>query len=91
MEKLAAESYRGIEFIRLATLPKQQYELFSSWLDGESIISILIGTEMHRNCVQYSEYDHWFENVYKKNQSSETVVKKKSSGVGRVDFAISGK
>lgn len=63
MEKLATESYRGIDFIRLEHLSFEQRSGFLSWAKGRDlIIKIKINNEIVDNCVQYMHYSDWFDN-----------------------------
>ena len=63
MEKIKRQTFRGIEFIRLSDVPKDQYEEFSKWLTRDHIINIRIDRKIQKDCVQYSDYEHWFDNV----------------------------
>lgn len=64
--KVSSKIYKGIEYVRLSELPKDQKEKISESLSGESLIKILIDETVVSNCLQYKDYDFWFENVYKK-------------------------
>jgi hypothetical protein len=64
--KVSCKIYRGIEYVQLSELPKEQKEKISESLSGESLIKILIDETIVSNCIQYKDYEFWFENVYKK-------------------------
>ncbi len=52
--------YKGIEFIELHDLPKEQTVLFQEWAPKEAFIKILIKDKIVSNCVQYKYYKQWF-------------------------------
>ena len=72
MEKLESSTYRGIDYIRLTELPDNQYLPFMKWVNRESVITIQVNGNPLKNCVQYSDYCYWFDNVYleQENQAS---------------------
>ena len=62
--KAKAIVYRGIEFIKLADLPVNQQTLLQHARSPERI-KILMDGKILENCIQYGEYTHWFNSVYK--------------------------
>ncbi len=82
MEKLSSQVHKGIHYIKLADLSKGQREAFEKWLDKEHIISIMIENSIVKDCVQFNEYDYWFESVYSKKKSPTSVKKISPNRIG---------
>jgi hypothetical protein len=64
--KVSSKIYKGIEYVQLNELPAEQKEKFSESLDQETLIKILIDEKVVSNCIQYKDYEFWFDNIYKK-------------------------
>ena len=62
--KAKAQIYRGIEFINVSDLPANQQLLLRRMQEPERI-KILMDGKILENCIQYGEYTHWFNSVYK--------------------------
>ena len=71
MKKLNSTIYRGIEYIRLGSLPDKQRNQFLNWLDVSNIITIQVNGTFQSDCVQYSEYSYWFEQVFMSDKDNE--------------------
>jgi hypothetical protein len=63
--KVSSKLYKGIEYVQLNELPKEQKEMFAQNLNEDCLIKILINDTVVSNCVQYKIYEVWFDNVYK--------------------------
>ena len=59
-----SKTYKGIEYIQLSSLPKEQYDSFIKSTSGELIIKIKVNEEILPDCVQYKDYANWFKRVY---------------------------
>ena len=70
--KLQAENYKGIEFIRISSLPEDQRIKIQSSFAKNRIIRILRDSELLKDCIQYSDYQDW----YTKTSRVETKVEK---------------
>jgi len=66
--KVRSKNYKGIEFVQLSELPKEQKEKISESLSEDSLIKILMNETVVSNCIQYKEYEFWFDNVYKEHK-----------------------
>ena len=71
--KVNSKIYRGIEYVQLNDLPKEQKESISSSLNEDNLIKILIDKTIVSNCIQYKHYEMWFDNVFKKSIVVPTV------------------
>jgi hypothetical protein len=72
--KVNSKIYRGIEYVQLNELPQEQKEKLLQELHDDFLIKILIDDTVIRNCIQYKDYEFWFDNVYKRS-SVVTPVK----------------
>jgi hypothetical protein len=67
--KIEVENYKGIEFVRISSLPGDQRDSFLKTAGPQKIIKILRDKELLNDCIQYSDYSDW----YSKNYSTETT------------------
>lgn len=63
--RATAEKYRGIEYVRISTLPSDQKEHVYKSLNHRLIITILKENTLLNDCLQYQHYVTWYENIYK--------------------------
>lgn len=63
--KVISKVYKGIEYVQLKDLPKEQQENLTKSLDSQFFIKILIEKSIVSNCIQYKDYEFWFDNVYR--------------------------
>jgi (2Fe-2S) ferredoxin len=62
--KVNSTIFKGIEYIQLGQLPEEQREKILETINRSLIIKILIDGKIVGNCLQYKDYDVWYENVY---------------------------
>jgi hypothetical protein len=55
------EEYRGIEFIRISSLPSELKEVFQTTFDRTKIIKILREKEVLVDCILYKDFLRWRE------------------------------
>lgn len=60
------EIYKGIEFVRISNLPKEQSDRIYAAFPKEKIIKILKDEVILRDCIQFHEYQEWFKETYQK-------------------------
>jgi len=63
--RATSENYKGIEYIRISTLPVNQRKSIYKSINHKLIINILKDNSMLNDCLQYEHYIMWYENVYK--------------------------
>ena len=68
MKKISPSFFRGITFIRICNLPQVQHEELVEWLPPTSIINIKIDDIILEDCLQYKDYEYWFENFFIKEE-----------------------
>ena len=63
--KVSSENYKGIEYVRISSLPNGQKNCIYGSLNHKLIINILKNDSVMNDCLQYQHYIIWYENVYK--------------------------
>jgi hypothetical protein len=63
--RAASEIYKGIEFVRIFTLPDEQKVLLWQTLSRDKIIKILKDEVLLNDCVQYTDYCAWYDTHFK--------------------------
>jgi hypothetical protein len=64
--KVNSRIYKGIHYVQFADLPAVQQERFDQTNNGSLFIKILIDKRVVAKCIQYKDYELWFDNIYKK-------------------------
>ncbi|SKC74621.1 hypothetical protein [Ohtaekwangia koreensis] len=63
--KAEIKIYKGIEYVLVSQLPAEQQTIISQTISKRLYIKILIDGKIVGNCLQYKDYDFWYENVYR--------------------------
>jgi len=71
--KVSSEDYKGIEYIRISSLPGDQKKYIYKSLNHKLIINILKENSLMNDCLQYQHYLTWYENIYK-TAAQERIV-----------------
>lgn len=79
------EIYKGIEFVRLSNLPKEQSERINAALPKEKIIKILRDEVILKDCIQYRDYQEWYVESYK---VTTNLIPNKTEGVRTNSFQL---
>ena len=74
--KVNSRKYKGIEYIELNDLPKEQRDRFFESAHEEFLIKILIDKRIVGNCIQYKDYLNWFDTIYKASASPAPIDRK---------------
>ena len=59
MKKLAKRTYKGIDYIRLDSLPQHQADALAKSLNPRTLIKIQKNDEVVADCVLYEVYEKW--------------------------------
>ena len=78
------ENYKGIEFVRISSLPEDQKQVFWDSFDRHKIIKILRNQELLNDCIQYNDYQEWFKQV----TTSETITLKQQDLLKEFKFVF---
>ncbi|MEJ1236814.1 hypothetical protein WBG78_01725 [Chryseolinea sp. T2] len=74
--KVSSSVYKGIQYVQVSTLPVEQRERLLGTINKELFIKILVDGKIIGNCLQFKDYEWWFESVYRPvgaNERSETA------------------
>jgi hypothetical protein len=81
------EIYKGIEFVRISNLPKEQSEVIYTAFPKDKIIKILRDEMIVRDCIQYQDYQEWFKETFQK-QSDLVMTKPESTLSNSFNMAL---
>lgn len=62
--KVKSSVYKGIEYIQINTLPADQRVKLLETLNSELLIKILADGKLIGNCIQFKDYEFWFDNIF---------------------------
>lgn len=62
--KVKSSVYKGIEYIQINTLPADQKLKLMETLNSELLIKILADGKLIGNCIQFKDYEFWFDNIF---------------------------
>jgi hypothetical protein len=62
--KAEVEIYKGIEFVRRSSLPKDQKKLIWNSACRKKMIKILCDNKLLTDCIPYSLYLLWYQETY---------------------------
>jgi hypothetical protein len=79
MKKLAKRTFKGIEYIRLESLPKQQADILIKNLGPRTLIKIQMYDEIIEDCVLYEVYESWYSRAEKELVSEQAATTVKNS------------
>lgn len=77
--KVSSSIYKGIQYVQISALPVEQRERLLRTINTELIIKILVDGKIIGNCLQFKDYERWFENVYRPISAGEGKPKKQES------------
>ena len=63
--KVNSTVYKGIEYVQISALPSHQKEELLQTINRDLIINILMDGKLVDNCLQFKDYESWFDNIYK--------------------------
>jgi hypothetical protein len=66
--RAVAENYKGIEYVRISSLPEAQKGIFWQTFDKNKIIKILKSGSLLSDCIQYHDYTDWLSKNFKQEQ-----------------------
>ena len=62
---IKSKVYKGIEYVLLSELPREQQEILNASLNKSLLIKILINGKITSDCLQYRDYKLWYESIFK--------------------------
>jgi len=71
--KVSSSIYKGIQYVQVSALPVEQRDRLLGTINTELFIKILVDGKVIGNCLQFKDYEKWFENVYRPVGTTEGV------------------
>jgi hypothetical protein len=62
--KVKSTIYKGIEFVEIYSLPNEQKQYLLQTIDPELFIKILVDGKLMSQCIQYKDYEEWYDNAF---------------------------
>ena len=62
--KTPSKIFRGIEYIQVSSLPEPQRRKLQETINQNVLIKILMDGKIVSDCLQYKDYEFWYENIY---------------------------
>jgi hypothetical protein len=75
--KVNSTLYKGIEYVQVSSLPPEQQELLLQTINRDLIIKILVEGKLVGNCLQFKDYEVWFDNIFKSQAKTPSSTKNK--------------
>lgn len=69
--KADLEIYKGIEFVRIFSLPDEQKVIIWKTLQRDKIIKILRDNTLLSDCILYKDYEQWYAETFSVQQAKE--------------------
>jgi hypothetical protein len=73
--KVNSTIYKGIEYIQVNSLPPDQQKLLLQTINRDLLIKILVEGKLVGDCLQFKDYEVWFDNIFKGQTKSSTSKK----------------
>jgi len=62
--KVNSTIYKGIEFVEISALPNEQKTTLLQTVNPDLLIKILVDGKLIPRCIQYKDYEQWYDNSY---------------------------
>ena len=86
--KVNSTIFKGIEYVQLTQLPEEQRERILDTINRNLIIKILIDGKIISNCLQYKDYEFWYESIFVPERPSIIQTKGKFGKVITKDMTL---
>jgi hypothetical protein len=84
--KIPPESFKGIEFVRISSLPGDQKEKIWNSLQHDKIIKIVKDQSLLNDCVLYQDYLSWFNQQPSEFAATNTTTSSRQPFFTRLAF-----
>lgn len=84
--KVSSSIYKGIQYVQVSALPAEQRERLLRTINTELLIKILVDGKIIGNCLQFKDYERWFENVYRPISVAEGKPRKQEMDVASTEL-----
>jgi hypothetical protein len=69
--KVNSTIYKGIEFVDIYALPNEQKTSLLQTVSPDLFIKILVDGKLMPRCIQYKDYEEWYDHSYRPTTSKE--------------------
>jgi hypothetical protein len=66
--------YKGIEFVQVSSLAKNEQEIFQKTFKRSLLIKIMINGDIVNDCIQYKDYILWHAIYIEQNASIKQMI-----------------
>ena len=73
--KVNSTIYKGIEFVEISALPNEQKTSLLQTVSPDLFIKILVDGKLMPRCIQYKDYEEWYDNSYRPISKEESNAK----------------
>lgn len=80
------EQYKGIEFVRISSMPREQQLKVWESFDREKIIKIVTHESLMNDCIQYSDFASWQSTQANIGRQPSTAQEPIGSSLGKLAF-----
>lgn len=80
------EQYKGIEFVRISSMPREQQLKVWESFDREKIIKIVTQESLMNDCIQYSDFASWQSTQANISRQPSTAQEPIGSPLGKLAF-----
>jgi hypothetical protein len=78
--KVNSTVYKGIEFVEISALPSDQKTSLLQSINPDLLIKILVDGKLMPRCLQYKDYEEWYDNSYRPLTKKESNAIPESRG-----------
>jgi hypothetical protein len=71
--KINSTIYKGIEFVEISALPIEQKTSLLQTVNPDLLIKILVDGKLMPRCLQYKDYEEWYDNFYRPSTNKKEV------------------
>ena len=72
--KINSTIYKGIEFVEISALPVEQKTSLLQTVNPELLIKILVDGKLMPRCLQYKDYEDWYDNFYRPTLNKKEIA-----------------
>ena len=74
MHKAFPHIDQGTGYVQLSRLPFNQAMELRNWLPETSMVTVKAEEGLLDDCVQYSEYEYWFDFMFRQEEETEFEI-----------------
>jgi hypothetical protein len=86
--KVNSTVYKGIEFVEISTLPSEQKAHLLQTINPELLIKILVDGKLMPRCLQYKDYEEWYDNTYRPTKKESSAIPETRGSEVKADVQV---